>query len=124
MGEQPGRCVRRAREMMKHRFLSLLLLFATGATPGGEIVERGTLRLHYLQLPIGYERYEVTRAGDTLVLSSDLDFTDRGGRIQLASTLAMRRDLTPIDFEAKGKTYRYVNVDAEVHVRGDSAHVR
>src|SRR5471032_1414997 len=39
-------------------------------SPGGggqpdrsDVVERGTLRLHYVQKPIGYERYEVVRDG-------------------------------------------------------------
>jgi len=36
-------------------------------------IERGTLRLHYVQKPIGYERYQVARdgAGDGLTLTSD-----------------------------------------------------
>src|SRR4051812_40016177 len=87
-------------------------------------VERGTLRLHYVQKPIGYERYEVGRAGDTLALTSDFDFTDRGGRVQLAATLRTRPDFTPLAFKATGKSYRFVNVDSEVRVEGSDAIVR
>jgi hypothetical protein len=50
------------------------------AQPGSEPVERATLRLHYVQKPIGYERYEIVRSAEALQLSSDVDFTDRGGR--------------------------------------------
>jgi imidazolonepropionase-like amidohydrolase len=87
-------------------------------------VERGTLRLHYVQKPIGYERYEVTRDGAGVHLTSDFDFTDRGGRVQLAATLHARADGTPVAFKATGKSYRFVNVDSEVSVEGSSALVR
>ena len=76
--------------------------------------ERGSLRLHYIQKPIGIERYEIARDGGALVLSADFDFTDRGGRVQLAATLRTRPDFTPISFRSKGKSYRFVNVDADV----------
>src|SRR3954470_17502142 len=87
-------------------------------------VERGTLRLHYVQKPIGYEHYEVGRAGDTLTLTSDFDFTDRGGRVQLAATLRTRADYTPLSFKAAGKSYRFVNVDSDVRIEGDAAIVK
>jgi imidazolonepropionase-like amidohydrolase len=87
-------------------------------------IERGTLRLHYVQKPIGYERYEIVRDGDALKLTSDFDFTDRGGRVQLAATLRTTTDFTPTLFQAKGKSYRFVNVDSEVNVDGSDARVR
>src|ERR1700730_16097703 len=71
--------------------------------PDGDPIERGTLRLHYVQKPIGYERYEITRDGEALTLSSDFDFTDRGGRVQLAATLRTKADFTPLAFKATGK---------------------
>jgi hypothetical protein len=93
-------------------------------TGQADVVERGTLRLHYVQKPIGYERYELARAGAGLRLSSEFDFTDRGGRVQLAATLQTQPDLTPIAFKAAGKSYRFVNVDSEVTVEGGEAIVR
>jgi imidazolonepropionase-like amidohydrolase len=87
-------------------------------------VERGTLRLHYVQKPIGYERYEIVRQGDALTLTSDFDFTDRGGRVQLAATLRTQADFTPISFSATGKSYRFVNVDSDVRIEGTDAIVR
>jgi hypothetical protein len=89
-----------------------------GGAAADEPIERGTLRLHYVQKPIGYERYTIARDGDRLRLSSDFDFTDRGGRVQLAATLRTRPDYTPIAFTARGKSYRFVSVDSEVRVEG------
>jgi imidazolonepropionase-like amidohydrolase len=87
-------------------------------------IERSTLRLHYVQKPIGYERYEIAPEGDAVKLTADFDFTDRGGRVQLAATLRAKADYTPIAFQAKGKSYRFVNVDSDVRVEGSDAVVR
>ena len=88
------------------------------------LVEQGTLRLHYVQKPIGIERYVVARESGGLRLTSDFDFTDRSGRVQLAATLQTAADLTPLHFSAKGKSYRFVNVDSDVTVDGRDARVR
>jgi imidazolonepropionase-like amidohydrolase len=87
-------------------------------------IERGTLRLFYVQKPIGYERYEIAPDLDALKLTANFDFTDRGGRVQLAATLRTKSDFTPLSFEAKGKSYRFVNVDSSVRVEGSDAIVR
>src|SRR5258708_9512508 len=89
-----------------------------------EPVERGTLRLHYVQKPIGYERYEVVTDNGALTLTSDFDFTDRGGGVQLAATLRTKPDFTPLSFKARGKSYRFVNVDSEVRIEGSDAIVK
>jgi len=77
-----------------------------------------------VQKPIGYERYELTREGDGLRLTADFDFTDRGGNVHLASTLQTKADYTPVHFTAKGKSYRFVNVDSDVTNNGHEAVVR
>jgi imidazolonepropionase-like amidohydrolase len=87
-------------------------------------IERGVLRLHYVQKPIGIERYTLDRDGEFLQLTSDFDFTDRGGRVRLAATLRTHSDLTPVHFRATGKTYRFVNVDSDISVDGAHATVR
>jgi imidazolonepropionase-like amidohydrolase len=92
--------------------------------PSSAAVEQATLRLHYVQKPIGYERYQIVRDGEALTLTSDFDFTDRGGRVQLAATLRTRADYTPLAFSAKGKSYRFVNVDSAVSIGGSDAVVR
>jgi imidazolonepropionase-like amidohydrolase len=86
--------------------------------------EHGTLTLHYVQKPIGSEHYTVTREGGGVQLTSDIDFTDRGGRVQLESSLKMGSDLRPQTFRAKGKSYRFVNVDSDIRVDGSDAIVR
>ena len=44
--------------------------------------------------------------------------------MQLAATLRAKADFTPISFQAKGKSYRFVNVDSDVRVEGSDAVVR
>jgi imidazolonepropionase-like amidohydrolase len=78
-------------------------------------------RLHYVAKPIGYERYSIAPDNDGVVLSSDFDFTDRGGRVQLTATLHAKRDYTPVAFKAAGKSYRFVNVDSDVRIDGSDA---
>src|SRR3954452_5372354 len=87
-------------------------------------IERGVLRLHYVQKPIGYERYEIVRSGDGLSMTADFDFTDRGGRVQLAATLRAKADYTPLSFTANGKSYRFVNVESDVRIDGGDAIVK
>ena len=104
--------------------LSLILSSALWAVLAPELVEEGTIRLFYLQHPLGYERYTLSGDGGDLLLTSDFDFTDRGGQVQLVATLRMGGDWTPRRFQAKGKSYRFVNVDSEVAFDGGSASVR
>jgi imidazolonepropionase-like amidohydrolase len=100
-----------------------LLAVAAGSASRGDAppVERGVLRLHYVQKPIGYERYEIARTADGVSMTSDFDFTDRGGRVQLAATLRAKADFTPVSFTARGKSYRFVNVDSDVRIDGGDA---
>ena len=104
--------------------MKIALAFVLWTALAPELVEEGTLRLYYLKLPLGHERYSLARDGDDLLLTSDFDFTDRGGRVQLAASLRMAGDMTPRRFEAKGKSYRFVNVDSEVTLESGSASVR
>ena len=103
---------------------ALLLGVLFGLGQPSSAIERGTLRLYYVQKPIGYERYEIAPDLEALKLTADFDFTDRGGRVQLAATLRTKSDFTPLSFEAKGKSYRFVNVDSNVRVDGSDAIVR
>jgi len=103
----------------------LLCVVATGTlSQTAAQIERGTLRLHYVQKAIGFERYEIAPKGEGLALTSDFDFTDRGGRVQLGAMLETRADLTPTLFRSKGRSYRFVNVDSEVRIDGHDADVR
>ena len=82
--------------------------------------EHGTLLLHFLQLPVGEETYQLTTGGDgSLTLHANFEYTERGSHVPLAATLHMQPDLTPIQFESKGKSYRPFSVDAAVQVNPD-----
>jgi imidazolonepropionase-like amidohydrolase len=87
-------------------------------------VESGVLRLHYLRLPIGTESYDIARDGASLMLRSDFDYTDRGGRVRLATTLRLKADLTPEQLTTAGQTYRFVTLDTAVDVAAGRATVR
>jgi imidazolonepropionase-like amidohydrolase len=104
-----------------HRLLAVIFVISTLGVPQPPPAERGTIRLYYIQKPIGVERYAVNRDSAGLRLTSDFDFTDRGGRVQLTSALHTALDLTPIQFTAKGKSYRFVNVDSEVTIENGTA---
>ncbi|HJS73848.1 MAG TPA: hypothetical protein VJ921_06135, partial [Vicinamibacteria bacterium] len=104
--------------------MKLALVYLLWAALAPEVVEQGTVRLFYLQLPLGQERYSLSRDGSDLLLTADFDFTDRGGRVQLATSLRMASDLSPKRFESKGKSYRFVNVDSEVALESGRATVR
>jgi hypothetical protein len=79
--------------------------------------EAGTIIIHHIERPIGEERYRVVRDSDgRSTLVSELAYVDRGDRVELSASLHLSQDLSPIHFEAKGKTYRFVNIDAVVDV--------
>ena len=89
--------------------------------------EHGALRLYFLQLPVGEENYSVTaESGGQLMLRASFDYTERGSHVPLTATLRMKPDFTPIEFEAKGKSYRPFSVDAAVQIDagGKTATVR
>ncbi len=91
---------------------------------GAPAVERERLRLHYVQKPIGIEEDAIAPSGDGVRLTAHFSFTDRGGPVALEATLDTAADGTPRRFIARGKSYRFVNVDSEVSVSGRTALVR
>ena len=97
----------------------------SAATPQPHSVgDSGTIRIHLLGHAIGSERYVIRPDAGALALSDTFAFTDRGGRVQLATTLRYGPSFEPLYLRSVGKTYRFVNVDAEVAVRGKSATIR
>jgi imidazolonepropionase-like amidohydrolase len=74
-----------------------------------------TLALFLLEHRIGEERYSIEARGDTNVLTSHFEYTDRGAKIALDTTLTYApKDFTPISLESHGKSYRYFSVDTSV----------
>ena len=84
--------------------------------------EAGTIRIHLLGHAIGSERYSI-RNNLGLGVTDTFEFTDRGGRVQLATQLLLTPALEPVAFRSVGRTYRFVNVDAEVIVDGNRVRV-
>jgi hypothetical protein len=58
------------------------------------------------------------------VLDDTLDLLERGSTLRVDSTMRVDSNLSPTRFQSKGKTYRFVNVDAEVTVANGVADVR
>src|SRR5215471_11145174 len=87
-------------------------------------IETGKFRLHKFEQPIGEESYQVSRDGDSLLIQTNFEFTDRGSKVPLTATLRARQDLTPISYDIKGKTARDVEIDTSVAIDGPNAAVR
>ena len=92
---------------------------ATQAPP-----ERGAIRVHLLGHAIGSERYAIGPDGGALALTDTFEFVDRGGRVQLGSSLRFTPAFAPLHLHSVGRTYRFVNVDADVLVDRGRVHVR
>jgi imidazolonepropionase-like amidohydrolase len=86
--------------------------------------DSGTIRVHLLGHAIGRESFAIRATTGALELTDTFAFTDRGGRVQLASTLRLTPAFEPLNLRSVGKTYRFVNVDADVVVSGKRAQVR
>src|SRR5438067_883749 len=80
--------------------------------------DSAAIRIHLLGHAIGRERYVIRHDGDALALTDTFEFTDRGGRVQLASTLRYTLTFEPLRLRSAGRTYRFVNVDADIIVDG------
>src|SRR6185436_2319436 len=80
-----------------------------------------TILVSLIDRPVGRETV-TSKSGDAgTTYSAELDLTERGGRLQVSSSLTVGADLTPSSFQVKGKSYRFVNVDAAVKVAGGVA---
>jgi len=94
------------------------------ATANADVVERGSFRLHKFEQAIGTETYQVTKDGNGLAVKVDFKFTDRGTDVPLAVSFKSKSDLTPIEFEIKGKNSRLSTMDRAVEVNGEQIRVR
>ncbi len=88
------------------------------------ILEQGKFTLHKFEQPIGEETYEIRRDGDSIAAKIDFKFTDRGSPVPLTTTFRAAQDLTPQDFEIKGRTARPVTIDETVTIEQGTVHLR
>ncbi len=86
--------------------MKLLLLLAVAGSLVAQ--ERGDLKLYFIQLPVGHETWEF-RDG---VLKSEFEYTERSSKVPLSATLRVKPDLTPVEFDIHGKSYRPFSVNA------------
>jgi imidazolonepropionase-like amidohydrolase len=94
------------------RFSVFLAVFAVH----GMAQESGRLSLYFLQLPVGQETYELQNG----VLHASFEYTERNSKVPLTATLRVKPDLTPLEFEIHGKSYRPFSVDAHFVAEGNS----
>jgi imidazolonepropionase-like amidohydrolase len=100
--------------------LALVLLVSASISRAQTIsssAEQGTFHLHKFEQLIGREKYTLTSSQTEVVLKSDFKFTDRGDEVPLTTSLTMEKDLTPRDFQIKGKTSRFSPIEDAVHGR-------
>jgi len=91
------------------------LLLALTACACLHAAERGTLVVHFVQLPVGEETWELSEN----VLHAHFEYTERGSTVPMTATLRVAADLTPIEFEAHGRSYRPFSVDASFRAGPD-----
>jgi imidazolonepropionase-like amidohydrolase len=108
---------------IKHACVTILLLWAASSwtqtgLPGAE---QGSYNLHKFEQLIGKETYTIARSDKEVVLGANFKFTDRGTAVPLAATLTMEKDLTPRDFQIKGKISRFSSIEDTVHGRSAGA---
>src|SRR5512147_2167151 len=82
------------------------LAFAQPARTPANVIEQGEFRLHKFEQAIGEETYSIQRENASLVLTSNFQFKDRNTPVPLTATLKLSEDLTPQQFDVKGKNSR------------------
>ena len=104
------------------RILALAALFV--ASLGAQTVPPATrIQLFLIERPVGFETATTVSTADGRTVTSEMELVDRGTRLQLSASLSVAPDGTARHFRASGKSYRFVNVDAEVTVTGNTARV-
>lgn len=107
---------------MTTRILACVLLGGLCVSAQGP-ADTNTILVSLIDRPVGRETFSSKPDGDGTAFTADLDLTERNGRLQVSSSMRLAADLTPIEFSVKGKSYRFVNVDAAVKVAGGVATV-
>ena len=102
----------------------LLLLASAGALAQSQPIESGKFRLHKFEQPIGEESYTIRTDGDSLVITSKFEFTDRGTEVPLTAELRTHQDLTPTNFSIRGSVSRFSTIDSSVEIKDKTATIR
>ncbi|MGZ7091291.1 MAG: amidohydrolase family protein, partial [Candidatus Angelobacter sp.] len=94
--------------------LAVMMLVCASGWAQTAALEQGVFNLHKFEQLIGHETYTLTHASSDVVLKADFKFTDRGSEVPLTATLTMEKDLTPRDFQIKGKISRFSSIEDTV----------
>jgi len=102
---------------MKPLTVAVVVLGACAVAVSGQAPTSGattTVLVSLIERPIGTE--VSTRSADAGVttLKSTTSLTERGGKLELIASMTLNSQGVPQQFAAKGRTYRFVPVDAEV----------
>jgi imidazolonepropionase-like amidohydrolase len=108
---------------MTARLVLCVLLGGLALAAQSSPADTGTILVSLIDRPVGRETYAIRQEGDGIAFTGELDLTERSSRLQISSSLHTAADLTPTEFSVKGKSYRFVNVDAAVKVAGGIATV-
>jgi len=103
--------------------IAAALVFVLVAGLAAQAPPAARIQLFLIERPVGVERAMTTPTAEGRTLTSEVELVDRGTRVQLTASLSVMADGTPRHFKAVGKSYRFVNVDAEVTVTGQTARV-
>jgi hypothetical protein len=76
-----------------------------------------------MQLLEGEETYQIQRSGESLVLRASSNLVDLGVHLPLVSTLRMRFDYTPEEFQVEGQTSGDSHINTSISIHGQSASV-
>jgi hypothetical protein len=87
-------------------------------------VEQGKFRLHKMEQDIGEETYQITHFSDSVTVTDEFKFTDRGSPVPLSASFQSAPDLTPRHFTIKGKTARPTEIDQEVQIEAEKVRLR
>jgi imidazolonepropionase-like amidohydrolase len=88
------------------------------------VLEQGKFTLHKFEQPIGEETYRVTADGAALAVAVKFKFTDRGTDVPLTADFRAGQDLTPQNFEIKGKPSRISEIDQTVEIKDGKVRLR
>ncbi len=94
------------------------------STQSAQVIEQGKFTLHKFEQPIGQETYTISRDGESLAVKMDFKFTDRGTEVPLTARFRSANDLTPEQFEIKGRNSRQSSIDEAVEVQSDKVRLR
>ena len=106
-------------------FLLRCLLPVILAVPAfTQTIEQGKFRLHKFEQPIGEEKYTINRDGNSLSVSMDFKFLDRGTPVPLTASFRAAPDFTPQSFRIAGNTSRQSKIDDAVEIEPGKARLR